>query len=224
MDSFEASELNADGGAATPRRTRRMSRPARALLALALLAFLGGVVWLASLQSSPPEPEPAPVAAREPVVEPPIEPQVSFGVPARLLIPNLEIDAPVIRVGVTDDGVMESPEGRDDTGWYERGARPGDVGSAVIAGHSGYRTGRAVFDDLERLQAGDVIYVVDDSGERIEFRVRESRLYAPDEAPTEVFVSDGGRHLNLITCTGAWDSSAGTHTQRLVVFTDAVIK
>jgi len=206
-------------------RVRTVSRWATTLLALGLLALLG----LAARSTSPPVPElplavdPQPVAVREPVVAPPSAPEVSFGVPERIMIPSIGVDAPVVRVGVTPEGAMESPEGREDTGWYERGARPGDVGSAVIAGHSGYRTGRAVFDDLEQLKPGDVIYIVDETGTRIEFRVRESRLYAPGDAPREVFVSDGGRHLNLITCTGAWDSSAGTHSQRLVVFSDAVI-
>jgi hypothetical protein len=30
-------------------------------------------------------------------------------------------------------------------------------------------------------------------------------------------------HLNLITCTGSWDSAAGTHSKRLVVFADATL-
>jgi sortase A len=93
----------------------------------------------------------------------------------------------------------------------------------VIAGHSGYRTGPAVFDDLEALQPGDRIYVVDDAGTTIEFTVRESREYGPYERPEEVFASNEGRHLNLITCTGSWDSAAGTHSKRLVVFADATL-
>lgn len=147
---------------------------------------------------------------------------LTFAAPVRLQIPSIGVDAPVVRVGVTPEGVMESPEGRDDTGWYERGPHPGEQGSAVIAGHSGYRTGPAVFDDLEQVEVGDTIAVVDETGTTIEFRVRETRLYSPSDRPAEVFSSDGGRHLNLITCTGAWDSSAGTHSQRLVVFSDAV--
>jgi hypothetical protein len=33
-----------------------------------------------------------------------------------------------------------------------------------------------------------------------------------------VFAPSTGRRLNLITCTGAFDVAAGTHSQRLVVF------
>jgi sortase A len=222
MESLEASELNAGGGAAEPPRTRKMSRLARALVALALLALGGFLIW--SLLPDEPAEVPAPVAVSEPTVEEPepVAPKLSFGVPVLLRIPSIDIEAPVVTVGLTEDGAMASPEGAEDTGWYELGPRPGEQGSAVIAGHSGYRTGPAVFDDLEQVKVGDTIVVVDETGATIEFRVRETRLYSPTDRPAEVFASDEGRHLNLITCTGAWDSSAGTHSQRLVVFSDVV--
>jgi len=48
--------------------------------------------------------------------------------------------------------------------------------------------------------------------------LRESCQYYPGSRPEEVFLDTGSRRLNLVTCTGQWDSAAGTHSKRLVVF------
>lgn len=223
MQSHETNEPNVSGAADQSGRPRSVSRLARAIFALALLALGGFLLW--SLLPDEPAEAPAPVAVSEPAVEEPepAAPEPSFGVPVLLRIPSINIEAPVVTVGLTEAGDMDSPEGAENTGWYELGPRPGEQGSAVIAGHSGYRTGPAVFDDLGDVKPGDSIYVVDEAGTTIVFTVRESRLYDPDARPEEVFLSDEGRHLNLITCTGPWDSSAGSHSKRLVVFSDAVL-
>jgi LPXTG-site transpeptidase (sortase) family protein len=161
--------------------------------------------------------EPTPtVVATEP-------PSPTYAAPVRLKIARLRIDAPVVQVGIDKDGVMESPSGPTKAGWYDLGPRPGERGSAVIAGHSGYRGGRAaIFDDLKKLAPGDPIIVVDKTGAVISFVVRESRLFDPAADTQEVFGRYDGRFLNLVTCTGAYSVSAGTHSKRLVVFADAV--
>jgi LPXTG-site transpeptidase (sortase) family protein len=165
-----------------------------------------------------------PQAAASPATpaEPGSEPEFDAGTPVQLLIPRIGVDAPVVAVGVTPAGHMDTPKGGDKTGWYALGPEPGDEGSAVIAGHSGMRSGPAAFDELVQVEPGDRLYVVDDAGATIEFRVRETRTYAWDAKPAGVFTSEEGRHLNLITCTGSWDAAAGTHSERLIVFTDAV--
>jgi LPXTG-site transpeptidase (sortase) family protein len=140
--------------------------------------------------------------------------------PVRLRIAAIGVDAPIVSVGLTSDGFMESPAGPVDTGWYRPGARPGQYGSAVIAGHSGFKTGPAVFDNLTKLRVGDRILVIDDQGQSIVFRVRQTRQYNWDERVDEIFFRDNGRYLNLITCTGPWDSAAGSSTKRHVVFAD----
>lgn len=217
--STEVAGTAGEGGHA-----RRVSRRTWAIAALIGLV-LGGLL-LSLLARGASEETPAPVVSDSPAVpvaeEPSATAHPSYGVPVRLKIPRIGVDAPVVGVGVTPEGIMESPEGPEATGWYEPGVRPGDEGSAVIAGHSGYRTGPAVFDDLTELREGDRIYVLDDTGTSIAFQVAESRLYDPDARAAEVFTRAEGRHLNLITCTGVWDAAAGTHSNRLVVFADAI--
>src|SRR5665647_1830768 len=62
--------------------------------------------------------------------------QTSVGVPVRLKIPTINVDATVESVGLTPDGDMDLPKDPDDVAWYEL-ARPGEDGSAVMAGHYG---------------------------------------------------------------------------------------
>ena len=95
----------------------------------------------------------------------------------------------------------------------------------VIAGHSGYRNGAtAAFDDLQKLRKGDLVFVKDAEGVLARFIVRASRTFDRRAKPAGVFEdgSTNGRHLNLVTCTGAWNAAAGTHADRLIVYTDAL--
>lgn len=140
--------------------------------------------------------------------------KVDVLLPVRFIIPKLSIDAPVEYVGITPEGLMDVPKGPNNVAWFNLGTPPGEVGSAVIAGHSGYKNNRpAVFDNLDKLQKGDKISVEDESGTIITFVVRELRTYNPKANPPEVFNSnDGASHLNLVTCTGDWNETARTHS------------
>lgn len=144
-----------------------------------------------------------------------------YGLPVRLVIPQINIDTNIINVGLTPDGSMESPESMVDVGWYEYGPRPGERGSAVIAGHQGVGA-YAVFMNLYKLKVGDVFLVLDSNNKSIFFKVREIKEYNPNEHPEEVFFGSDGYHLNLITCSGNWDRTRWTMSKRLVVFSDKV--
>ncbi|MGC9599377.1 MAG: class F sortase [Minisyncoccia bacterium] len=149
------------------------------------------------------------------------------GSPVRLIIPKLNIDAGFQYTGLKSDGTMEVPSNIYDVGWFTGSARPGERGVAIITGHiaqirKGVVTKLGVFNDLNELSAGDKLYVLNDKGESATFTVRESRSYDPSADAIDVFTStDGGAHLNLITCEGSWNQAQLSYTQRLVVFTDA---
>jgi LPXTG-site transpeptidase (sortase) family protein len=151
--------------------------------------------------------------------------QVSSGLPVRLKIPSINVDAFVEYVGLTPDGAMDVPKGPDNVAWFNLGQRPGENGSAVIAGHYGWKNNiPAVFDDLHKLNKGDRIYIKDEKGVTNIFIVREIRIYGKDENASDVFSSsDGKAHLNLVTCTGGWIEAEKTRPERLVVFTDKEI-
>ena len=144
------------------------------------------------------------------------------GLPMRLKIPSIALDAAIEKVALAADGSMGVPKSPLDIGWYEKGPRPGETGSAAIAGHVDWANGAAaVLADLHKVKTGDKIAVEDDQGATIAFIVRKSRTYDANAQAVEVFRSSDGRaHLNIITCSGAWDKIANQYTKRLVVFAD----
>ncbi|MDO8499581.1 MAG: class F sortase [bacterium] len=156
-------------------------------------------------------------ASARPAPEP-----TSAGLPVRLKIPKININAVIEQVGILPDGSMGVPKLPRNTAWFKLGPRPGEVGSAVIDGHINWWNGAtAVFAKLNKLKPGDKITVLDDKKNAITFVVKKTRLYGAKEDASDVFSSGDGRaHLNLITCGGVWNKRAKEYSKRLVVFTD----
>ncbi len=155
-------------------------------------------------------------------VQVPKKPEIRPGMPIRLSIPRIKVDAAVEPVGLTPFGAMAVPEGPAGVAWFDLGPRPGEAGNAVIAGHEGWKNGiAAVFDNLHKLAKGDMIYVEDGAGTTTAFVVRETRIYGQNEDASAVFASsDGKAHLNLITCEGIWNKADKSYSGRLVIFAD----
>jgi LPXTG-site transpeptidase (sortase) family protein len=147
---------------------------------------------------------------------------VSSGLPIRLAIPAINVNANIQQVGVTPKGEMDVPNNSIDVGWFKLGSRPGEKGSAVIDGHFNDKNGEAgVFFNLYKLKKGNKLYIKDDKGIITTFIVRESRIYNTGYAE-EVFSSNDNAHLNLVTCDGVWDGTKKSYTKRLVIFADIV--
>lgn len=155
----------------------------------------------------------------------PIQTSSLVGIPTRLEIPKIGVNSDLEYVGLTANGDLGAPNGPANAAWFDLGPRPGEKGTAIIDGHSGWKNGiPAVFDHLNKLEKGDKIYVVDNAGATVTFVVRESRLYDPLADASKVFNSnDDKAHLNLITCEGIWNKSEKSYSNRLVVFADKEI-
>lgn len=142
------------------------------------------------------------------------------GLPLRLKIPSINVNVAIEYVGVTSQGAMGVPTNTTTVGWFDYGPRPGERGSAVIAGHFDGEHGDAgVFAHLSELKEGDKIFVEYRQGISIPFIVRTRRLYDPGYA-SDVFSRSDGAHLNLITCDGVWEGNKKSYSKRLVIFTD----
>jgi LPXTG-site transpeptidase (sortase) family protein len=208
-------------------KSKSTSRQSKSLFGLAplLLVAMGFIFSLAllfyfipnkSIQSSS-----APFI--ESNVALPIQELASPGLPMRLKIPKIKVDAAVDSVGLTKQGAVGVPKGPSTVTWFNLSPRPGEEGNAVITGHYGpWITGaRSVFDNINKLRKGDKLYIQDNKGVTITFVVREIRLYTLKADASAVFISnDGKSHLNLITCEGVWDKVKRVYSNRLVVFTD----
>lgn len=149
--------------------------------------------------------------------------EIKTGLPVRLIIPKIKVNASVEEMGLTPAGEMDVPNNVVNVGWYKHGTIPGNLGSSVIDGHLDGPKGEAgVFANLSKLSKGDTVSIMNDKGETISFIVRISKIYNQSDHPDEVFNSTDASHLNLITCTGAWDKNINRFSKRLVVFTDKV--
>lgn len=143
--------------------------------------------------------------------------------PSRLVVPSLEVDAPVIEVGQLENGQMGVPDNGEDVGWYEPGTMPGGSGNSVLAGHVDDLEGPAVFASLTDVEIGDQIFVYDESGEELVFEVDQIESYPFDDAPlSNIFGRTDEQRLNLITCTGIYNPDTRNHDERLVVYSKLV--
>lgn len=144
-------------------------------------------------------------------------PQAEPGVPIRISIPAVNLDASIVPVGLAD-GAMEIPSAIE-AGWYRLGPRPGSAnGSAVLAGHVDHQKSPGVFLELRSLGLGEVVAVTDDFGTSHRFIVTERFQVAKAELPVQsLFDRDGPPVLTLITCGGRFDRKARSYDDNIVI-------
>lgn len=141
------------------------------------------------------------------------------GRPTRLRIADLDVDAPLDAVGLEDDGAMELPDDVQRVGWYEPGVRPGESGSAVLAGHVDSRTtGPGALFELRRLDPGATLEVELADGTVQRWEVVARSRYGRDELPIdELFRWEGPQQLKIITCGGDFDPATGSYEENVVI-------
>ncbi|MBT2582799.1 class F sortase [Planococcus sp. ISL-109] len=143
--------------------------------------------------------------------------------PVSISIPSIGVDAAIEETGVLENGEMGVPEDVDQVGWFEPGFKAGAEGHAVLAGHVDSLSGPAVFYELDKLETGDQFTLTDADGREMVFEVRDMESYITDEAPVEeIFGRSDQRMVNLITCTGDFNRSIGSHEERLVVSAELI--
>lgn len=141
--------------------------------------------------------------------------------PVAAHIPAIGIEAPLVALGLTQEGQLEAPETSDVAGWYADGAEPGEPGAAVIAGHVDSTTGPGIFRNLGNLAPGDTIVIERVDGSQLHFVVNNIGRWHKDDFPTDaVYHQTGQPQLRLITCAGKWDDELHSYTDNVVVFAD----
>lgn len=201
----------------------------------------------------PPQPAPSPTAVAEaPTQLPapgvgaatPVPPTATVGAPAaattttaasvppaegepnRIVIPAIDLDAPIVDVGWTvvergDQRFTEWETADNAAGRHVNSARPGEMGNVVLSGH--HNTKGEVFRAISdlKLKPGDAIYLYDGEGQRFTYVVDE----VTDPPLLEVGASEEQRIANaryilptndarvtLVTCWPYW-----TNTHRVIV-------
>lgn len=188
----------------------------KASVVLALMCgMIVGIIYLSSRQPA----VPASSGTRAVQSPSPVE-EKRYAPPQRLMIPTLDVDAPVEHVGLDAEKKMDVPKEAMNAAWYMLGAKPGEIGSAVLAGHFDKVTGApAVFYRLGELEKGDEVQIEDETGQLLTFEVTDKVTYPHDNMPLEeIFAGRDGRRLNLITCEGAFDNSTRLYSHRTVIY------
>ncbi|MER6816089.1 class F sortase [Spirillospora sp. NPDC000708] len=146
-----------------------------------------------------------------------------YATPTWIDIPAIKVAAPLISLGLNDDGTLQVPSpgpDYDKAAWYSGSAAPGQPGTAVIEGHlDSARDGPSVFYRLGALRPGDTVAVTRTDHRTAIYRVDTVKRYSKTAFPTSTVYSDTDTpSLRLITCGGDFDTRTRHYTDNTVVF------
>jgi hypothetical protein len=138
--------------------------------------------------------------------------------PVRIVIPAIEVDAPIVPVGILEDEYMEVPP-FGIAGWYSLGPAPGDHGPALIAGHLDTTRGKDIFNDLKYLEQGDLIIIFNADGDPAVFETDYVEQQLKVDFPKErIFPNTYEPLIRLITCGGKWNSRTRHYMSNVIVY------
>ncbi|MFM9370227.1 class F sortase [Streptomyces sp. Da 82-17] len=141
--------------------------------------------------------------------------------PVNIRIPAIQVEAPLIGLGLLPDGTLDVPPGNlpQLAGWFQEGTAPGSAGTAVTAGHLDSATGPAVFYNLGALRTGNTVEVDREDGRTAVFTVDRVELVPGDAFPdARVYGQSDRPELRVITCGGAYSRTTGTYQGNTVVY------
>lgn len=143
-------------------------------------------------------------------------------VPVRLQIPAIGVDTSFVELGLTKRGFIEVTPNGFPAGWYTGAPTPGEIGPAIIVGHSNWDKRPGVFNSLGSLKINDRVTVERQDGSIATFRIIRVQLFLKSNFPTDVVYGDiDHAGLRLITC-GGYSEKTGRNEKNIVVFAELV--
>jgi hypothetical protein len=145
--------------------------------------------------------------------------------PQRLTIPSIKVEAPIMNVGLAEDGTVAVPplKRHNEAGWFDEGPTPGQFGPALIVGHADTRTGPSVFKDLDKMKPGAKIEVLRRDHSVAVFKVNSVEHYGKAKLPLRRVYGDYSRpQLRLVTCGGTWLGGSQGYADNVIVFASLV--
>jgi len=134
-----------------------------------------------------------------------------------VVLPSLSVDAPIVRVGVGMNGEMVVPTNARDVAWLDQGGIPGPTNNVVLAGHISYSRQAGSFFRLRELAKGDAVTVAM-GGKHYKYTVVWNCFFDRNTTHAgQIMGKTEVPSVTLISCGGVFDSSAGTHSQRIAV-------
>jgi hypothetical protein len=139
---------------------------------------------------------------------------------SRIRIPAIQVDAPVMPVGLDMDGWVDAPPPEDPNlaGWFTGAVSPGEKGTAVLVGHVDNQQGPAVFYGLGALKKGNRVEVLRNDGKTGVFEIYGVEVFEKHNFPGDrVYGNNGVPELRVITCGGGFSAQSG-YAGNVVVF------
>ncbi|MDQ3227801.1 MAG: class F sortase, partial [Chloroflexota bacterium] len=146
--------------------------------------------------------------------------------PVEMQVESVNLAAP-IEIGDIVDGAMQDPTGPWVVSWYEPLGKAGEGGNVVMSGHVDYwntgpngTAGPAVFYEVPNLAPGDVIRLIGENGENIDYAVEWTEQFdvatelTPEVIQNDIVGDTGQESLTLITCGGEFDAATGEYLKR----------
>ncbi|MDI3420035.1 class F sortase [Streptomyces luteolus] len=137
---------------------------------------------------------------------------LSFSLAERVRIPAIQVDAPIMPVGLDAQGWVDAPPPQDPNlaGWFNGSVSPGEKGTSVVVGHVDNNTGPAVFYGLGALTKGNHVEITRKDGRTVVFEVYGIEVYDKENVPgSKVYGDTGEAELRVITCGGGFTKENG---------------
>jgi sortase (surface protein transpeptidase) len=142
-------------------------------------------------------------------------------VPTHISIPAIGVSAPFTPLSVGEDNQLQAPpeNNKNLAGYYADGPMPGELGSAIVAGHVDTKTGPAVFFLLSLLKPGSTAVITRADGSTATFAIDSVETFAKDNFPDQrVYGDTPDAELRIITCGGTFDRAKQDYKANTVVF------
>ena len=213
------------GGGGAPVSPAALPWALGAALALAAASRRGRVLAVvagAVLTAAPALPASAAHDVPTPRVTLAAEASARTAAPVRLQVPSAGVDATLTGIDLDAAGALVPPADTAVAGWYRAGPAPGEAGPAVLTGHVDGVAGPGAFFRLREVAVGDPVVVERADGTTVRFTVTRVARYPKDAFPAAtVYAPTPDAQLRLITCGGAFDRTARSYRDNVVV--DAVL-
>lgn len=146
--------------------------------------------------------------------------------PTRLAISKINVNAPIVALGLTSTGAMAAPNNNTDIGWYDKSAKAGETAYAMLLdGHKGVAGDWGVLRRLGEVAKNDEIAVTTEKGKVLTYQVRETETKAQNDVDMERALmpyKSGSQSLTIITCEGVYSKAHDTYDKRIVVYAERI--
>lgn len=160
----------------------------------------------------PPQPASAAAADQAPDSAGKTVAPLTFSPAERVGIKGIQVEAPVMPVGLDEEGWVDAPPAEDPNlaGWFTGAVSPGEKGTSVIVGHVDNQQGPAVFYGLGSLKKGNRVEVLRRDRKTAVFEIYGIEVFEKDNFPgSRVYSDKGAPELRVITCGGGFSKRSG---------------